>query len=186
MPLTHVTKLFAVTDCKVAKLTADPSGGSPTYATAVDVPGIKSIAISGDVDVNELRGDNQLLDKGAVLKNVKATINHAKLSFDALAVMMAATAVDAGTTPNQTVTMDVLGSTALNYFSVSGITASSDVIGGNVSLKLNKCILSSFPDMGMAEEDYKLSSFDVEAMPLLSNNKWITAILNETALATAP
>lgn len=186
MPLTHVTKIFAVTDAKIAKLTADPAGGSPTYATAVDVPGIKSIKIEGDIDVKELRGDNQLLDKDAVIKNLKATIGHAKLSFDALGAMLSAAAVDAGTTPNQTVTWDLLGSSTRNYFSVSGVSLSSDVIGGNVSLKLHKCVLSSMPDLGFEEEDYQLSSFEVEAMPLLANNKWLSAVLNETAVLVAP
>lgn len=185
MPVTHVTKVFAVTDCKIAKMLTDPAGGSATYSASVDVPGIKSLAISGSVNTQTLRGDNQLLDSDTVLQDASVTVAHAKLSYDVLAVLFGVTVVDAGTTPSQTATFDLLGSSKPGYFKVSGISASSDVLTGNVQFVLHKCIMSSFPELGLAEETYQTTSFQAAAIPLLANGKWITSVLSETAAVLA-
>lgn len=181
MPLAHFTKVFAVTDAKIAKLTADPAGGSATYAASIDVPGIKSVGISGSVEAKELRGDNQLLDKDVVITNVQIAVAHAKLSYDVLPVLVGGTSTDSGTTPNQKVTYDLLGTSRPSYFKLEAISASSDVVGGNQQFQFHKAIVSAFPEMGLAEEDYQIVSFTADCAPLLANSKWISAILNETA-----
>jgi hypothetical protein len=185
--VTHFSKVFAVTDSKIAKLTADPSGGSATYATSIDVPGIKSIKISGDIETKQLRGDNTLLDQDAVVSNITAEVEHAKLSLDAVAMMLASTVVDSGTTPNQIANLDILGGGVANTakpapFRLTGISASADPVAGNVLLTLHKCVLSSFPEFGLAEEDYQTLSFKVATMPLLANGKWLSVAINETAV----
>ncbi len=187
MPVTHVSKVFAVRDCKIAKVTADPAGGSTTYATSIDVPGIKSVKIEGDVESKQLRGDNSLLDSDTVLTNVTATLANAKISLDALAMMLTQTVVDSGTTPNQKATLDIIGggfAGAVQFapFKLECISASADPIGGNVGFTLWKCVLASFPGLGLEEEDYKLGDFKTNAMPRLSDGKWITPTINETAL----
>lgn len=190
MPLSHFSKVFAVVDAKVAKLTADPSGGTPTYATSVDVPGIKTVGITGAIESKELRGDNALLDKDAIISNVAASVEHAKLSLDALAVFLGGSVVDAGTTPNQTATWDLVGgSTAPSKpqpFRIEALSATADTIGGAVKFTLHKCLLDSLPEMGLEEEDYRTSSFDVATTPLNgTGNKWLSVVLQETATALA-
>ena len=186
MALSHITKVFAVTDAKMAKLTADPAGGTATYATSIDLPGIKSIKITGDIENKKLRGDNTLLDSDSVLTNVSAEVEHAKLSLDALAAMFGATVTDSGTTPNQKSLMDLVAGMKPQPFKLSGVSASADTIGGNVLLELHKCILTEFPEFGLAEEDYQTVSFKCDAMPLLATgNKWLSVTLSETA-ATIP
>lgn len=183
MPISHVTKVFAVTDAKIAKLTSDPAGGTAVYATSIDVPGIKSIKISGDVENKKLRGDNALLDSDSTITNITAEVEQAKMSLDELAAFIGMTVVDAGTTPNQTATLDLTSGVKPAPFKLSGVSATADVIGGNVSLILHKCILSSFPEFGLAEEDYQTVSFKCDAMPLLATgNKWLTIAHNETAV----
>lgn len=188
MPLSHFSKVFAVTDAKVAKVTADNAGSATTYATSVDVPGVKTVEISGTIDGKELRGDNVLLDKDAVLREVSASVEHAKLSLDALAVFLGGSVVDAGTTPSQTSTYDIVGgSTAPSKpvpFRLEGLSVSADTIGGAVKFTLHKCVLDSMPDMGLAEEDYRTSSFDIQAMPVNgTGNKWLSIVFQETATA---
>jgi hypothetical protein len=183
MPLSHVSKIYAVTDCKIAKLTADPAGGTATYATAVDLPGVKSLAISGSIENKTLRGDNTLLDSDSTLTEVTGTIEHAKISLDVLAAQLGLTVADAGTTPNQTSTLDMTNTAKPAAFKVTAISATSDSVGGNVLYTLHKCILSGFPDLGLAEEDYQGFSFEFQCVPLLANGKWLTLSLNETAAA---
>lgn len=188
MPLSHFSKVFAVTDAKVAKMLTDVSGGSATYSASIDVPGVKTVEISGTVESKELRGDNALLDKDSVLTEVAASVEHAKLSLDVLAVMLGGAVVDSGTTPAQLATWDLVGgSTAPSKpvpFRLEGLSVSADTIGGAVKFSLHKCILDSFPDMGLEEEDYKTSNFDVQCAPLLATgNKWLSIVFQETATA---
>lgn len=187
MPLSHVSKLFAVQDCKVSKLTADPAGGSPTYATSIDVPGIKTMEIGGDVNTNELRGDNQQLDFGAVLGGVTVDVEHAKIHLDVLAILLGGTVTDSGTTPNQVATYSLPGGAAFSYFKLEGKTPTggADTPTGDVHFILWRCILASFPSIGFAEEDYRTVSFSAQAVPLVSSGKLLDAVANETAAVIA-
>lgn len=181
MAISHISKVYAVKDCKLYSLTADPAGGSPTYASSVDVPGIKMVEISGDIDTKELRGDNQLLDQDSVLKNVKVKLSHAKVSLDALAVILGGTAAESGTTPNQLATWEMLGTSQLGVFKLEAVSASADPVAGNIKFVVHKLRPASFPSLGLAEEDYQIPELDLVSSPLLSNGKWLTVSINETA-----
>jgi hypothetical protein len=185
MPLSHVTKVFAVTDAKIAKVTADPAGGATVVAASVDVPGIKTVSIGGDVKTAELRGDNTRLDFGAVLSGVTIEFEYAKLSLDALAVLLGPTVVDSGTTPNQTALLGLTSANAsLNYFQFTAQSKGTDTIGGDAVMTLYKCVLTGFPEgLGMAEEDYRTFKVSAAALPRLSDNKWLDVNLRETTAA---
>lgn len=185
MPLSHVTKVFAVKDIKIYPLTSDPAAGSPVYGTGIDVPGAKTMTISGDINTVELRGDNGPMDRASSLSSVNVSIDWAKASLDLLAAWFANTVVDSGTTPNQKSVWSLLQTTSLGYFGISGQAVGADVLTGDVQFQVNKAILSSFPEMGLAEEDYKTHSAEFATMPLLSNGKWLNVTLNETAAALA-
>jgi hypothetical protein len=185
MPISRVTKLYAVKDAKIAPLLTDPAGGTPTYGEAIDVPGIKSMEISGDVEVKELRGDNQLLDSDSSLTNVTVSFPYAKLSLDVLAAQLGGDVTDAGTTPAQSTTWDLDTDARPLPFKLVGATpvGGSDQIGGDVHFTLHKCILSSFPGLGLAEEDYRTIESEARAVPLISTGKWLSVTINETAVA---
>lgn len=186
MPVPHYSKFFAVTDAKLAKLTADPAGGAAAYAALIDVPGIKGVTVTGDVKTSELRGDNTLLDTNSVLTNIKATISYAKLSLDVLAAVLGGTTVDSGVTPNMKATWDLAGTDAFSYFKLEGRTSTGgvDPVGGDGHILLHKLMLSAFPDLGLAEEDYQLYSMEASASPLLATgNRWVTVTINETQVA---
>lgn len=181
MPLSHITKVFAVTDCKLRPLTSDVTG-SPVYGTAIDVPGIKEVKITGTVESKSLRGDNTLLDSDSVITEVKVSIKYAKLSLDVMAALMGGTVADSGTTPAQKSAWDLTNTSKPKPFLLEAVSASADTIGGNVGFCLWKVSLSSFPELGLAEEDYQIHSMEGNAMPLISNGKWFTPTLYETAV----
>lgn len=183
MALSHVSKVFAVKDAKIAKVTADPSGGSTTLATSIDVPGIKSVTIGGTVDRKSLRGDNTLLDTSAVLTDVSLSFEYAKLSLDALAVMFGGTVADSGTTPNQTALLAINNTHSLNYFQFQAVAPGADTIGGDVLITIYKAIITGFPTLGFAEEDYETFSVEAGASPRLSDGKWFDVSLRETTAA---
>ncbi len=188
MPLQRFTRVYGIKDAKIAPLTADPASGTPTYGALIDVPGIKTYEVSGDVEVKKLRGDNTQLATNAAISNIQVSITHAKMSLDVLAAIVGGTVTDSGTTPAQKTTWDLTADTAtLPPFKLEGVTPPNgiDIVGGDVHVVLHKLTLSAFPDLGFAEEDYRIASFTADADPLQSNGKWISTVINETAAAIA-
>lgn len=188
MPFSRVTKVYAISDAKIAPLTADPASGTPTYGALIDVPGIKTLEISGDVEVKQLRGDNTLLASNSAITNVQVAVSHAKLSLDVLVAILGGTVTDSGTGATEVSTWDLSNTNAtLPPFKLEGVTPSGgvDTVGGDMHVVLHKVSLAGFPDLGFAEEDYRIASFTANAEPLISNGKWISIVLNETAAAIA-
>ncbi|MFF7534873.1 phage tail protein [Streptomyces bobili] len=186
MPLQRFTRVYGIQDAKISALTADPASGTPTYGTAIDVPGIKTFEVSGDVEVKTLRGDNKKLATNSALSNVQVAVSHAKVSLDVLVAILGGEVTDSGTTPAQKSRWDLKGSTAtFPAFKLEGVTPANgtDLIGGDFHVVLHKLTLSAFPDLGFAEEDYRIASFTADADPLTSTDDWISIVLNETAAA---
>lgn len=186
MPLSRVTKLYSVQDCKISPLTADPASGTATYGTPIDVPGIQTLEITGDVEVKRLRGDNGPLASNSAITNISVAANYAKLSLDVLKTIIGGTVTDTGTTPAQKSSWDLSATDAtLPPFKIEGVTPPNgvDIIGGDLHWVLYKCTLSAFPNLGFAQEDFRIASFSASCDPLISTGKWISAVLNETAAA---
>lgn len=182
MALKHFSKVFAVHDAAVSPLLTDPEGGTPTYGDSIDVPGIKSVTLTGTMETKTLRGDNKQLDRTSVLTELNVELEYAKMSLDILAAGLALTVSDSGTTPSQVATVDILGSsTNPAPFKFEAVTTGVDTIGGDLLLTVWNASFSSFPELGMAEEDYKTSPLSLATTPLLSTDKWLTVSLRETA-----
>lgn len=184
MPLQRFTKWFAVEDAKIATMTADPAGGAAAYGTLLDVPGIKEVGLTGTVATKALRGDNTLQDQNSILEDLSISVVHAKISLDVLAAILGYTVTDAGVTPNQTVTADLTAAGALIqpfYLEAKTPSGGVDVIGGDGHMVFWKCVLSSFPETGFAEEDYRTVSFEAAVVPRVSDGKWHRIRMNETA-----
>ncbi|KJK55646.1 hypothetical protein [Saccharothrix sp. ST-888] len=186
MPLSHVSKLFSIQDCKITALLTDPVSGTATYAAqSVDVPGIKSLAISGSMQSKTLRGDNTLLDTESYIDGVTGSAEHARLSLDALAVLLGGAVTDSGTTPAQKAVWSLTASSVPQYFKIEGVTppGGTDMISGDIHVVLYKCQLSKFPELGFTGDDYRIPKFELSAVPLASTGKWMDVVFNETAIA---
>lgn len=184
MAISHVTKVFATKDAKVSKLTADVDGGSTTYATAVDVPGIRSVSLDGDINTVELRGDQTLLDSDSTLNSITVNFEYAKLSLDVLAVMLGGAAADTGSGSVDVSTWSLLGTdTLFPTFKFEAQVVSTDNPGGDLHIVLYKCKLSDFPEVGTALDDYQTFTAAATASPRLSDKKWMDLVINETAVA---
>jgi hypothetical protein len=181
--LSHITKVYAVTDAKIYPMTADAAGTATTYGPSIDVPGIKSVKITGSIDSKTLRGDNQLLDAGAILKSIDVQVANAKLSLDALAAIIGSAVADSGTTPNQLSTWDLAANPSFPYFRLDAVSAKADPILGNVLIQLPKLILTDFPDLGLAEEDYQETGFKATGLMPVGTGfvRMLRVAINETA-----
>ncbi|MFI6979311.1 phage tail protein [Embleya sp. NPDC050154] len=185
MPISRVTKLFAVQDAKIFALLSDPAGGTPAYAAGIDLPGIKSMEISGDIETKELRGDNTLLDSDSTLSNITVAFPHAKMSLDALAAQFGGAVTDSGSGATEASEWSLTADSRPAPFKIEGVTPISggDLIGGDVHFTVWKCIPSQFAGLGLAEEDYRTLENEARAVPLISTGKWLTTRINKTATA---
>lgn len=169
------TWVFGVEDCKIAQLLTDPEGGTATYDTAIDVPGIKTVTISGTSETKQLRGDNRLLDQHSTLSDVTVTVTHAMVSPAVWEVLLGGTATSGS--------FDLAGTDTPNYFKLESRTptgGSSDP-AGDVHYTIHKCIIDGLPEMGHEEEDYRIVSFTAKALPVLATgNAWISFDSNTT------
>lgn len=184
MALTHKTKWFAVVDAKISPLTADPEGGAATYGASIDVPGIKSVGITPGIASKELRGDNKRLDVDVSISGIRLQFAHAKLSLDALAVLLGGSVLDSGVTPAQKARYRHLGASRPGYWKFEAQAPSVDVIGGDGHIIAYKCIVTGY-ELGNAEENYRTFSGTAETMARLADDVWVDIDINETAVAIA-
>lgn len=187
MPLIVETKWHHVNDAKITPMLTDPRGGSATYDDAIDVPGIRTVGVTSTVNTQSLRGDNQLLDSETQLVALGLTFEHGILSLDALAAMTGEAVVQSGTTPNQKASLPIYGDLRLPYWRFEAQSDGVDFVlsGGDGHLVFYKCIISGFPNIGFANEDYASFTGGANCMPRLSDKLWIAPEFNETAVPIA-
>lgn len=186
MPLSHSTKVYAVKDAKIAPLTADPEGGTTTYGSLIDVPGIRTVGVGGDIENIELRGDQTLLDSDTFLNSITVEFEYAKLNLDALEVWLGGSTADGGSGSTETATWSLLGTdTLFGTWKFEAQVTSVDTPTGDLHIVLYKCKLSDFPEIGTELDDYQIFSVAATASPRLSDAKWIDVVLNEQETAIA-
>jgi len=176
--MADATYVFGAADAKISPLTADVTS-APTYGSAIDVPGLKSISISGSSDTKELRGDNKLIAKISTLQSVEVTLTFAMWDPSIYALLTGAT-LTPGTGDDYNVSLTASSTPA--YFGLEAVSVGASGAGSNVSIFLPKLIITDLPDMvGLSEEDFKTVEVKCEALPSIANGKWIDWNYNETA-----
>ena len=189
MALVHGSKLFSVNDARIAKLTADPAGTNPTYASSVDVPAVQALTSTLEMELKELRGDNTLQAVDTVFRHIKGKLTYGKFNFDVAAAVTTASATDTGVTPNQKTTLTLAQFDLPANWKLEAQSKQVDYVGGDVHFLYWKCVQNSMDMFGFNQEDYNGQGMDFMAMPLIGTptgypaNSWATAIANETAVA---
>jgi len=175
----EVTFVYGVTDCKIAQL-VDDSGSTPTYDDAIDVPGIQEFEVSFNVESKELTGDDVVLDRRTAVKSISVDVTHAKISLEALEVLLGGTLTTSGTSPSR-VHMYRQGSSTPPYFKLSAQVTQVDEEGADLHFVLWKAKITDF-SMGATGDDYKTVSFTAEAIPCAGNTDYFYDLIeHETA-----
>lgn len=190
MALSHVTKVFGIDDAGIYKLSTDPSGAPPTYASKVDIVGAQSMELTLATDTKELRGDNTLLAADSILKDLTGKMLYAKWNFDVWTQMSSATVADSGVTPNQSSQMIFSAATTPAFAKIEAQSRHVDYIAGDIHFLVYKLIPMNFLG-GLADENYKVQEFGFTSVPLIGTigggpaNAWFAVTTNETAIAIA-
>lgn len=177
MTVSPVTKIYSTEDAKIAALLGDAPGFA-SYDTMIDVPGIRQVTMTPQIESKSLRGDNRELDADSTLVAVELSFEHAKLSMEALEVFLGG-AYTAGTG-----TYVQADSGSLPYWAMGWRTPTSggDGIGGDVQFKVFKAKLTAHT-LGTAFEDYQLLSGTARGVYRIADDKLFEAKINETAAA---
>jgi hypothetical protein len=183
MTIVHETSVFNVDEAAIYKLLTDPVGGSPTYGAKQLCPLIQNVGCNPDMLNKELYGDGSVKARAAKLRQLMAVVTYGMLNFDVLAILNGSTVTDAGTTPNQTSTLDITTNDIPNYFKLEFRILQTDLPGGSLSVALHKCKVSDFVTGFANKEDFAPQSFSLAAIPLRSNGKIASPVLHETAAA---
>jgi hypothetical protein len=182
MPLPTTVKLMELADAKIAKMTAD-SGTSPTYETAIDLPGIVKVGVAPKAEIKKLYGDSKLLDIYQKTTEVELDVECAELSLEALKVLMGGSVTTSGTTPEQTATYSLTAADSTPpYFKLEGQWLYAGDGVGDVHIVLYKCKVTDPPQVEVNDVsgNFGTVKFKAIALPADSNDKWFDIVVNET------
>ncbi|QOR55620.1 MAG: tail protein [Phage 66_12] len=181
-----ITKVYAVQHAQIAQLLTDVAGSAPTYGEWLDLPGIKSFKITGEMETKTLRGDNRLIDSQSVLTGMSASFEHAKISLIALQVMLGGSVPATKTVPYAGMGWVLPTSAFPKSFGLRVASAASDAPGGAVLFDMSRCSLSKFPELGAAEEDYQIVSAELNINPPVGTGNWLGITIVDTYTPPAP
>jgi len=181
MPLSHNSEWFSIDQAKIYPMTADVTT-NPTYGTGVLLPGVRMASIEPDTLNKELFGDNKIIARAAKVRQIMSKLAYAKPDLDVLAILGGGTAVDAGTTPNQTATYTQLGANFGGYFKIEYRILQLATGLGSVNVTFFKCKITDF-GYPSNMEDFNIPTLGVAAIACVSNDQMFKIQENETALA---
>lgn len=169
---------FGVKDCIIAPVLTDPSGGAMTFGTEVDVPGILSVTVGGNVSNKTLRGDNTILASRSTVSEVTATVEHSVLSLDVLAELFGGT-VTQGSTDNRSY-FDAPDGTTPPPFKLEAICAAGENGDEAFGLIIFKCVLASFPAPNVQDDEFSTFTFDVTGVAPIGTDPSYRYVVNDT------
>lgn len=186
MPISHTTKWYSVSDAQVSKLLTDPAGGAATYGALTDVPGIKTAGLGFELNTVSLTGDNKELETDVTLRAVTISIAHAKVSYDALAILLGGAVTDSGVTPNQVARYRRLGADVLPYFKFEAKTPTGgvDLPSGDGHIVVYKAKITDY-SLPSAEQDYATFTGTARGVARIADDFMYDLLTNETAVAIA-
>ena len=180
MPLTPVTALLSVSDCKIYPLLTDPAGGTATYGTAIDLPDMTGVKLAGKTDVKERRGDGSVRDRRAILKDLTLTLDNTILSATVLAALEGGTLTQSGTTPNMQWKYVVGKGSTSPYVKIAAQCTDTDYPGGDFHLTIYKARLNNKVELGFTDDDFQKYSYELGAVARNADDAYYELLGEET------
>jgi hypothetical protein len=153
------TLIYDVEDFKVYPVATDTTAASPTFGTAVDVPGISSVSLDPNIVTAELKGDGGKLigyKSRADRFSVSATYGH--LNLDVLEVIMGQTSTADGNDFFMNLDTDELPKFRASF---QILDTSDDV--GDVHVDLYVCRMSGGTLLSQSSDNFGQPTLDLVA-----------------------
>lgn len=169
-------RVLGIIDCKISKLLTDSSTGC-TYDAPIDVPGIKEITVSAEIEEKECTGDEVVMATYRKKKKYSVSFANAVLDLDVVALINGGTVTTSGTSPNEVKNIESASTDTANYFLLEFKSAVTDG-AGDVHYQVLK--VRGNIDIAMVAEDYATCSFEGTAVARTFDNKFTNIVVNET------
>ncbi len=158
MALKTVTKLFGVDDAKLFPVTED-SETQFTCGTGIDLPGVRQISLTYEIEEKSLTGDEKVLDVSNKIKSVSFNMEYAKLSLEVLAQLTGGSYSTSGSDEAETATFSFGGGDLPNYFQLKAQILDTNNEGGDVHFCIYKAKATAIPLNGV-QDDFATLTFD--------------------------
>ena len=158
MALKTVTKLFGVDDAKLFPVTED-SESKFTCGTGIDLPGVRQISLTYEIEEKSLTGDEKVLDVSNKIKSVTFNMEYAKLSLEVLAQLTGGTYSISGQDDTEVGTFTFGGGDLPNYFQLKAQILDTSNDGGDIHFCIYKAKATAIPINGV-QNDFATLTFD--------------------------
>ena len=158
MTIKTVTKLFGVDDAKLFPITED-SIEKFSCADGIDLPGVRQISLTYEIEEKSLTGDEKVLDVSNKIKSITFNIEYAKLSLEVLAQLTGGTYSTASSDDHEVGTFSFGGGDLPNYFQLKAQILDTSNDGGDVHFCIYKAKATAIPINGV-QDDFATLTFD--------------------------
>ena len=159
MTISHKTALLGVDDLKIFPVTND-TADSYTVSAGIDVPGVRQISLTFEIDQKELTGDEKTLAVSSKIKSVTFNSEYAELSLDVLAALSGGSVSTSGSADTESATFSFSDGDLPKYFQLQAkINGTDSIVGGDCHIILYKCKASAIPINGV-QNDFATYTFD--------------------------
>lgn len=158
MALKTVTKLFGVDDAKLYPITED-SAASFSCGNGIDLPGVRQISLTYEIEEKSLTGDEKVLDVSNKIKSVTFNIEYAKLSLEVLAQLTGGSYSTTTSDSDESAVFSFGGGDLPNYFQLKAQILDTSNDGGDVHFCVYKAKATALPLNGV-QDDFATLTFD--------------------------
>ena len=158
MAFKTVTKLFGVDDAKLFPITED-SQAAFTCADGIDLPGVRQISLTYEIEEKELMGDEKVLEVSNKIKSITFNIEYAKLSLEVLAELTGGSLTQSGEGDNAVGVFSFGGGDLPGYFQLKAQILDTNNEGGDVHFCIYKAKATALPINGV-QDDFATLTFD--------------------------
>lgn len=158
MALKTVTKLFGVDDAKLFPVTED-SQEQFTCGSGIDLPGVRQISLTYEIEEKSLTGDEKVLDVSNKIKSVTFNMEYARLSLEVLAQLTGGSYKTSGSGDDEVGTFSFGGGDLPNYFQLKAQILDTSNDGGDVHFCVYKAKATAIPLNGV-QDDFATLTFD--------------------------
>lgn len=158
MALKTVTKLFGVDDAKLFPVLTDTEDEF-TCGTGIDLPGVRQISLTYEIEEKSLTGDEKVLDVSNKIKSITFNMEYAKLSLEVLAQLTGGTYSTSGEADTETAKFTFGGGDLPNYFQLKAQILDTNNEGGDVHFCIYKAKATAIPING-TQNDFATFTFD--------------------------
>ena len=153
------TLVYDIEDCKVYTTDTDTTAASPTFGTAVDVPGISSISLDPNIVTAEIKGDGgKIIGFKSRADRFTVSATYSKLSLPVLEVLTGQT----NTAETDDWVMNLDTDELPKFRIVFQVLDTSDDVG-DIHVDLYVCRMSGGSLLSQSSDNFGAPTFDLVA-----------------------